>query len=148
MRVKLMFTSNVKTVHKTLHKNYMSSRQYNFLLNGQKCLHLAAGKDQHPYNRDPVDHWLTLTARLPTWGSQWFVSGMAELLSGRRAYVTEAADNTWVLSWGLGEWLGSLMDREVGAAHCARPLHHREGQRTAGTTDTPIVLVAFRLFME
>lgn len=41
-------------------------------------------------------YWLTLTALLPTWGSRWFVSGMAELLSGRRGYVTGAADNTWV----------------------------------------------------
>ena len=47
---------------------------------------------------------------MPTWGSQWFVSGMAELLSGRRAYVTGAADNTWVLSWGLAEWTGSLWE--------------------------------------
>lgn len=57
--------------------------------------------------KDPcVDYWLTLTA-LPTWGSRWFVSGMAELLSGRRGYVTGAADNTWVQSWGLREWPGS-----------------------------------------
>lgn len=62
--------------------------------------------------RPCVDYWLTLTALLPTWGSQWFVSGMAELLSGRRAYVTGAADNTWVLSWGLGEWPGSLRETE------------------------------------
>lgn len=44
-----------------------------------------------------VEHWLTLTALLPTTRtSQWFVSGMAELLSGSRAYVTGTADNTWV----------------------------------------------------
>lgn len=65
------------------------------------------------YKKDCVwFYWLTWTALLPTWGSQWFVSGMAELLSGRRAYVTGAADNTWVLSWGLGEWPGSLRETE------------------------------------
>lgn len=86
-----------------------------------------------------MDYWLTLTALLPTWGSQWFVSGMAELLSGRRAYVTGAADNTWVLSWGLGEWPGSQRERQRGHHSPLRqPSVGWEGQLTAGTEDTSL----------
>lgn len=123
-----------------------------FLIGGQNDLlvkkdnnNKQTNKKKHFIQERPcVDYWLTLTALLPTWPSQWFVSGMAELLSGRRAYVTGAADNTWVLSWGLGEWPGSLRETERspqptasalgglrGSVHCwdwgslfCYPLHH------------------------
>lgn len=52
-------------------------------------------------------HRPTGTGLLPAWGGQWFVSGGGReegkgeggggLLSGRGAYVTRAADTTWVL---------------------------------------------------
>lgn len=83
-----------------------------------QILHLATSEKENLVKKDPcVDYWLTLAAPLPTWSRQWFVSGMAELLSGRRAYVTGAADNTWVLSWGVGR-----TDRNAGRQRGQRSL--------------------------
>lgn len=55
---------------------------------------------------------------------------MAELLSGRRAYIRGAAENTWVLSWGLGRtgWI-SEGDGEV-TVPPLQPLVRWEGQFT------------------
>lgn len=76
------------------------------------------GKKHSQQERPCVDYWAVLSL-LPTWASQWFVSGMAELLSGRSAYVTGAADNTWVLSWG----------QENGLDHGGRRRGHRSPLR-------------------
>lgn len=56
------------------------------------------------------------------------MSGMAELLSGRRAYVSRAADNTWVLRRAPGGRTGGITGGGgVGAGG------DRDGQRWART---------------
>lgn len=50
-----------------------------------------------------------------------------------------AADNTWVLSWGLGEWPGSQRERQRGHHSPLRqPSVGWEGRFTAGTEDTSL----------
>lgn len=83
-------------------------------------------------------YWLLRRALLPTWGSPWFVSGMAELLSGRRAYVTGASDSTWVQSWGLGEWPRSQRETEVTTAHCISALWSKNGSNHDSGSKTQI----------
>lgn len=105
-------------------------------------------KKKNLFKKDPcVDYWLTLTVLLPTWGSQWFVSGMAELLSGRRAYVTGAADNTWVLSRGPGEWPGSLRETERSPQPTASAHGGLRGSIYCWDWEHKFVLLALRSFM-
>lgn len=113
-----------------------------------KILNLEIWKKNSIWERPCVDYWPTLTALLPTWGSQWFVSGMAELLSGRRAYVTGAADNTWVLSWGLGEWPGSLRETERSPQPTASALGGLRGSIYCWDWGHKLVLLALRSFMK
>lgn len=156
-----VFTCNVKAVWSQWHIEFKQRRYKLYVILSksdffvwwpkifqQKKKKKGSRKKKYLLKKDPcVDYWLTLTVLLPTWGSQWFVSGMAELLSGRRAYVTGAADNTWVLSRGPGEWPGSLRETERSPQPTASAHGGLRGSIYCWDWEHKFVLLAFRSSM-